>query len=168
MHDALPACSNSHFGYLRGKQPQSRVVTVPEFPGSAAILAAFGAGETPALPGKSAPRCDVGRVPLQNENCWYGSDIFPLRGLVNPLLEAEDMSLHFLPRDVLPGHLQGQALCFGTLPLTHGFTFQHTGPTSAYPGHYPRPLLLRASCAPAASGWRLLRRGTCSTEGCWR
>ena len=62
-------CSNSHFGYLRGKQPQSRVVTVPEFPGSAAILAAFGAGETPALPGKSAPRCDVGRVPLQNENC---------------------------------------------------------------------------------------------------
>jgi len=61
--------SNSHFGSLRGKQPQSRVVTVPEFPGSAAILAAFGAGETPALPGKSAPRCDVGRVPLQNENC---------------------------------------------------------------------------------------------------
>src|SRR6266705_2072908 len=69
------------------------------------------------------------------------------------------MSLHFLPRDALPGHLQGQALCFGTLPLTHGFTFQNTGPTSAYPGHYPRPLLLRASCSPAASGWRLLHRG---------
>jgi len=67
--------SNSHFGYLRGKQPQSRVVTVPEFPGSAAILAAFGAGETPALPGKSAPRCDVGRIPLQNENCWQPSHL---------------------------------------------------------------------------------------------
>src|SRR5437016_3374550 len=34
--------------------------------------------------------------------------------------------------------------------------------------YYSRPLLLRASCSPAASGWRLLRRGTCSTEGCWR
>src|SRR5439155_24072126 len=78
------------------------------------------------------------------------------------------MALHFLPRDALPGHLQGQALCFGTLPLTHGFTFQHTGPTSAYPGYYSRPLLLRASCSPAASGWRLLRRGTCSTKGCRR
>ena len=78
------------------------------------------------------------------------------------------MALPFLPRDALPGHLQGQALCFGTLPLTHGFTFQHTGPTSAYPGYYSRPLLLRASCSPAASGWRLLRRGTFSTEGCWR
>jgi len=78
------------------------------------------------------------------------------------------MALHFLPWHVLPGHLQGPALCFGTLPLTHGFTFQNTGPTSAYPGYYSRPLLLRASCSPAASGWRLLRRGTCSTEGCWR
>ncbi len=78
------------------------------------------------------------------------------------------MPLDFLPRNALPGHLQGHALCFGTLPLTHGFTFQNTGPTSAYPGHYPRPLLLRASCSPAASGGRLLRQGTFSTEGCWR
>ena len=78
------------------------------------------------------------------------------------------MSLRFLPWNALPGHLQGRALCFGTLPLTHGFTFQHTGPTSAYPGYYSRPLLLRASCSPAASGWRLLYRGTFSTEGCWR
>ena len=78
------------------------------------------------------------------------------------------MALHFFPRDALPGHLQGHALCFGTLPRTHGFPFQHTGPTSAYPGYYSRPLLLRASCSPAASGWRLLRRGTFSTEGCWR
>ena len=29
---------------------------------------------------------------------------------VNPLLEAEDMPMDFLPGDVLPGHLQGQAL----------------------------------------------------------
>jgi hypothetical protein len=78
------------------------------------------------------------------------------------------MALHFLPRDALPGHLQGHALCVGTLPLTHGFPFQHTGPTSAYPGYSSRPLLLRASCSPAASGWRLLRRGTFATEGCWR
>ena len=78
------------------------------------------------------------------------------------------MALHFLPRDALPGHLQGQALGLGTLPLTHGFTFQHTGPTSAYPGHSPRPLLLRASCSPAASGWRLRCQGTSSTKGCWR
>jgi len=92
----------------------------------------------------------------------------PFMSHVTPLLEAEDMALHFLPREALPGHLQGHALCFGTWPLTHGFTFQNTGPTSAYPGDYSWPLLLRASCSPAASGWRLLRRGTCSTEGCWR
>ena len=36
-------------------------MTVPEPPGSAAILAASGAGETPALPGKAGPevRCDA-------------------------------------------------------------------------------------------------------------
>jgi hypothetical protein len=39
----------------------------------------------------------------------------------------------------LASHFRGQALYFGTLPLTHGFTLQNTGPTSAYPGHYPRP-----------------------------
>ena len=47
--------SNSHFGSLRGRQPQPRVMTVPQPPGSAAILAASGAGETPALPGKAGP-----------------------------------------------------------------------------------------------------------------
>ena len=31
-----------------------------------------------------------------------------------------------------------------------------TGPTSASPGRCPRPLLLRASSSPAASGWHLL------------
>src|SRR5215831_4945858 len=96
------------------------------------------------------------------------SDIFPLRSLVNPLLEAEDMPLHFLPRDALPGHLQGLALCFGALPLTHGFTFQNTGPTSAYPGHYPWPLLLRASSSPVVYGWHLLCEGTSLTEDHWR
>jgi hypothetical protein len=43
------------------------------------------------------------------------------------------MALDFRPGDVLPGHHQGLALCFGTWPLTHGFTFQNTGSTSAYP-----------------------------------
>src|SRR5919109_2174183 len=95
-------------------------------------------------------------------------DIFTLRRLVNPLLEAEDMPLHFLPWDVLPGHLQGLALCFGALPLTHGFTFQDTGPTSAYPGHYPWPLLLRASSSPVACGWYLLCEGTGLTKSHWR
>jgi hypothetical protein len=62
----------------------------------------------------------------------YRSDITTLRGSVNPLLEAEDMPMDFLPWNALPGHLQGQALSFGTLPLTHTFTFQDTGPMSAY------------------------------------
>src|SRR5215813_15148484 len=66
------------------------------------------------------------------------------------------MPLDLLPWDVLPGHLQGGSLCFGALPLTHRFTSQNTGSTSAYPGHYPRRLLLRASLSPAASGWHLL------------
>jgi hypothetical protein len=78
------------------------------------------------------------------------------------------MALHLLPRDALPGPLQGPALCFGPWPLTHGFPLQHTGPTAASPGYDSRPVLLRASCSPAASGWRLLRRGTCAPEGCWR
>jgi len=78
------------------------------------------------------------------------------------------MPLHFLPGDVLPGHLQGLALCFGALPLTHGFTFQDTGPTSAYPGHYPWPLLLRASSSPVVYGWHLLCEGTSLTEDHWR
>jgi len=77
------------------------------------------------------------------------------------------MPVDFLPRDVLPGHHQGLALCIGTLPLTHGFTFQNTGPTSAYPGHYPKPWLLRASSSPLASGWHLLPEGTALTEGDW-
>ena len=77
------------------------------------------------------------------------------------------MPVDFLPGDVLPGHHQGLALCFGALPLTHGFTFQYTGPTSAYPGRYPRPLLLRASSSPAASGWHLLRKVAGLTEGRW-
>src|SRR5499427_1263992 len=90
-----------------------------------------------------------------------------LRGSVNPFLEAEDMPVDFLPGDVLPGHHQGLALCFGALPLTHRFTFQHTGSTSAYPGHYPRRLLLRASSAPAACGWHLLWKVIDLAEGCW-
>ena len=77
------------------------------------------------------------------------------------------MPLHLLPCNALPGHHQGHALCFGTLPLTHGFTFQDTGPTSAYPGRYPWPWLLRASSSPVAYGWHLLREVTCFTEGHW-
>jgi hypothetical protein len=77
------------------------------------------------------------------------------------------MPVDFRPRDLLPGHLQGDSLCFGTLPLTHDFTFQDTGPTSAYPGHYPRPWLLRASSSPVACGWYLLRGVIGLPEGQW-
>ena len=45
--------------------------------------------------------------------------------------------------------------------------FRDTGPTSAYPGHYPRPWLLRASFSPVASGWHLLHEVTDLTEGQW-
>ena len=72
------------------------------------------------------------------------------------------MPVDFLPGDVLPGHHQGLTLCFGALPLTHRFTFQHTAPTSAYPGHYSRRLLLRGSSSPVASGWHLLSAVTAS------
>src|SRR5262249_62308569 len=69
-------------------------------------------------------------------------DLSTLRGLVNSLLEAEDMPLDFGPWDLLPGRRQALAILrFGSLPLTHHFPFQHTAPTSAYPGHYPRPWL---------------------------
>ena len=77
------------------------------------------------------------------------------------------MPVDFLPGDVLPGHHQGLALCFGALPLTHRFTFQNTGPTSAYPGRYSWPWLLRASLSPSACGWHLLREMTSLTEGWW-
>ena len=77
------------------------------------------------------------------------------------------MPLDLLPWNVLPGHLQGWSLCFGALPLTHRFTFQNTGSTSAYPGHDPRRLLLRASSAPAACGWHLLWKVLALAEGGW-
>ena len=77
------------------------------------------------------------------------------------------MPLHLFPWDVLPGHHQGVALCFGTLPLTHRFTFQDTGPTSAYPGRSSWRWLLRASSSPAACGWHLLWRVTSLPESCW-
>jgi hypothetical protein len=69
------------------------------------------------------------------------------------------MALDFLPGQVLPGHHQGGTLRFGSLPLTHRFTFQDTGPTLAYPGRYSWRSLLRASSSPLASGWHLLRGG---------
>jgi hypothetical protein len=69
--------------------------------------------------------------------------------------------------DALPGRHQGLALCFGSSPLTHRFTVHNTGPTSAYPGHYPGRWLLRASVSPTASGWHLLRGLTSPTEGRW-
>jgi hypothetical protein len=75
------------------------------------------------------------------------------------------MAVDLLPLDALPGHLQGNSLCFGTLPLTHDFTLRDTGPTSAYPGHSPRPWLLRASSSHVACGWRLLREGPGLAEG---
>jgi hypothetical protein len=75
------------------------------------------------------------------------------------------MPLDFFPRDALPGHLQGGSLSFGALPLTHLFTFHDTGPTSAYPGHYPRRWLLRASSSHVASGWHLLCGVTGPSEG---
>ncbi len=77
------------------------------------------------------------------------------------------MPVDVLPGNVLPGHHQGLTLCLGTLPLTHGFTFQNTGPTSAYPERYPRPSLLRASFSPLASGWPLLHGGPALTESDW-
>jgi hypothetical protein len=45
----------------------------------------------------------------------YRSDITTLRGLVNSLLEADDMPMDFLPWDGLPGRHQGLLLlCFGS------------------------------------------------------
>jgi hypothetical protein len=76
-------------------------------------------------------------------------------------------ALDFLPGNALPGRHQGLTLCFGSSPPTHRFTVHNTGPTSAYPGHYPGPWLLRASASPAASGWHLLREATYPTEGYW-
>ena len=118
-----------------------------------------------------ATHCQQPGIPRLHEQFLKlvcGSDISTLRGSVNPLLEVENTPVDFLPRNVLPGHLQGLALRFGSLPLTHRFTFQDTGPTSAYPGHYPWRWLLRASSSPAASGWHLLREVIGLTEGRWR
>ena len=54
----------------------------------------------------------------------YCPDLSTLRGLVNSLLEAEDMPLDFGPWDLLPGRRQALAILrFGSLPLTHHFPF---------------------------------------------
>jgi len=53
----------------------------------------------------------------------YCPDISTLRGLIHASLEAEDMSLDFVPGHLLPDHHQDVAvLCFGSLPLTHALT----------------------------------------------
>ena len=45
---------------------------------------------------------------------------------VHALLEAEDMPLDFGPGNLLPDRHQNlTVLCFGSLPLTHTFTFAH-------------------------------------------
>jgi hypothetical protein len=93
----------------------------------------------------------------------YCPDISALRGLVNALLEAEDMPMNLAPGALVPGRRQALSILrFGSLPLTHHFPFQHTAPTSAYPGHYSRRLLLRGSSSPVASGWHLLSAVTAS------
>src|SRR5262249_37109914 len=61
------------------------------------ILANPTHGQQPSIPG-------LHQQLLEFTGCL---DIVALRSLANPLLEAEDMVLHFLPRNVLPGHLQG-------------------------------------------------------------
>jgi len=56
-------------------------------------------------------------IPRLHQQCLQlvcGFDFSTLRGSVNPLLEAEDMPMDFLPWDVLPGHRQGTALRFGS------------------------------------------------------
>ena len=40
----------------------------------------------------------------------YRSDIATLRGLVNSLLEAEDVPMDLCPEDVLPGRRQAQTI----------------------------------------------------------
>lgn len=91
------------------------------------------------------------------------ADMATLRGVVNALLEAEDMPMALLPGDVLPGRHQALAiLCCRSSPLTHRFPLQNPGPTSASPGHSSRPWLLRASCSPAVGGWHRLGNVTAS------
>jgi hypothetical protein len=120
---------------------------------------------SPVLLGDTTPRQPPGIPGLAQQvvELVYGSDLFTWRGSVRSFLEAEDMPLDLLPREVLPGHHQGLAiLCVGSWPLTHGCPFPNTGPTSAYPGRYPWRWLLRASSSPVACGWPLLREVTAS------
>ena len=83
----------------------------------------------------------------------HGSAISPWRGAGPSLVEAEARPLAWLPGDVLPGRHQGLgSLWVGAWPRTHHGPLQDTGPTSASPGHYAWPWLLRASSSPTACG----------------
>ena len=79
------------------------------------------------------------------------------RCVIHASVEAEDLSLDFGPGNGLSDrHQDVTVLCCGSLPLTHASPFHHTGPTSAYPRHYPGLWRLRASSSPVACRWYLL------------
>ena len=122
---------------------------------AAGILAAPTHRQPPGLPGLPPHLLKVTGCP----------DLCTWRRLVPPFLEAEARPLPLLPRPGVPGPLQGRTRCGGASPLTQGFPWQETGPTSASPGHAPWPWLLRTSSSPAAAGWPLRREGTGLTEG---
>jgi hypothetical protein len=50
--------------------------------------------------------------------------------------------------------------CLGLFHTIHTPSFHTLGPASAYPGHYPRPWLLRSSHRTDACGWYLLMSST--------
>src|SRR4029453_13366952 len=89
------------------------------------------------------------------------ADMATWRGVVHAFLAAEAMPLALLPGDGLPGRHQALAIrCCGASPRTHLVTFQHPGPTSAYPGRSSRRGLLRASFSPAVDGGPRRGEGT--------
>jgi hypothetical protein len=125
-------------------------------------------GVPPSVVLREATHREQPRIPCLSQpflQLVYGSHLATVRGAVHALLEAEDLPLNLRPRHGLPGHLQGVPLRCGPWPLTHPFPLHETGPTSASPGHSPRPWRLRASSSHGASGWPLLREVTSLSEG---
>jgi hypothetical protein len=74
-------------------------------------------------------------------------------GLVNAPLESVNVALEFLPGQRLPIFSMSSDICHKTQTPPVPLPSPRTGLTSAYPWHYPGPLLLEPSFPPAVCGW---------------
>src|SRR6266581_669884 len=88
-------------------------------------------------------------------------------GLEDPFLELEDRPFAVRPGNGLPFIYQPEGCSHDVWTPTHRASVPLVGPTSAYPGHYPRHWLLGPSSPRSACGRPLLPGATVGESWPW-